>query len=90
MLLFGQERSRGIAALAAEPCCAPDSNSRRDTQDFRLSKKVSDSYNHAEGVATAFIEHCYIDVNSEGWEALKAIPEHTHLLRTASPTKTGP
>jgi len=24
----------------------------------------------------------YIDVNSEGWEALKAIPEHTHLLRT--------
>jgi hypothetical protein len=24
----------------------------------------------------------YIDVNPEGWEALKAIPEPTHLWRT--------
>ena len=35
MLLFGQERSKGNAALAAEPCCAPNSNSRRDTQDLQ-------------------------------------------------------
>jgi len=38
MLLFGQERSRGNAALAAEPCCAPDTNSRRDTQGLALQK----------------------------------------------------
>ncbi len=36
MLLFGQVRSRGNAALAAEPGCAPDTNSRRDTQGLAL------------------------------------------------------
>jgi len=45
MLLSGQKRSRGSAALAAESRRALDSNSQR----------VSGSYNHPEGVAAAFI-----------------------------------
>jgi hypothetical protein len=39
MLLFGQERSRVNTALTAEPCCASDSSSRRDTPSPSSSLK---------------------------------------------------
>jgi len=52
MLDIGQERSREIAALAAEPRCVSDSNciQARSTGTILLSERVSDSHNHPSGL----------------------------------------
>jgi len=51
--MFGQERSREYAALAAEPDCASDSSWTELLPAFERSDRVSGSYNHREAVATA-------------------------------------
>jgi hypothetical protein len=53
MLLSGQKRSRGSAALAAESCCALDSNYAELFPE--ISERVSGLYNHPERVAAALI-----------------------------------
>ena len=53
MLFIGQERSRENTALAAEPCCASDSNCAQRSMVPSATERVSDSDNHPNGVAVA-------------------------------------